>query len=155
VGAATALRGAIGSPRIAQFEEEHQTLSRQLRSALGEDELVRLAGRGGAAALDDVIAVAMATREPPGILLHSPGSEPRHDGPVAAGSADLTPRQVEYLRLLAQGCTNRAIAATLVVSETAVEQMLVRLYVKIGVRNRSEAIRYSYEHRLVVSSTEM
>jgi predicted ATPase/DNA-binding CsgD family transcriptional regulator len=155
VGAATALRGAIGSPRIAQFEEEHQTLSRQLRSALGEDELVRLAGRGGAAALDDVIAVAMATREPPGVLLHSPGSEPRHDGPVAAGSADLTPRQVEYLRLLAQGCTNRAIAATLVVSETAVEQMLVRLYVKIGVRNRSEAIRYSYEHRLVVSSTEM
>ena len=65
----------------------------------------------------------------------------------------LTSRQLDYLRLLAQGKTNKAIAGTLVVSEAAVETMLVRLYEKIRVRNRAEAIRYAYDHGLIDASS--
>jgi DNA-binding NarL/FixJ family response regulator len=41
------------------------------------------------------------------------------------------------------------MARALVVSETAVEQMLVRLYVRIGLRNRAEAVRYCDSQCLV------
>lgn len=66
---------------------------------------------------------------------------------------DLTARQVEYLRLLAGGSPNKAIAAELVVSEAAVEQMLVRLYEKLHLRNRAQLIRYAYEHGLLEAPT--
>lgn len=149
-GAATALRSAISSPRIAQFEEEHRRLVPELHASLGEDAFAKIASEGAAAPLDDVLLAALETvdrSEPRGG--RRPASDQHRDGPRSPGLVHLTPRQVEYLRLLAQGCTNRAIARALVVSETAVEQMLVRLYVRIGVRNRAEAIRYTYEHDLV------
>jgi ATP/maltotriose-dependent transcriptional regulator MalT len=149
LGAATGLRTAIGSPRIAQFEEEHRRLLPQLHSALGQDAFAKTAGEGSAAPLDDVLAVALGTGDRPNARGGQRRGFGEHaDRPRSPGSVDLTPRQLEYLRLLAEGCTNSAIARALVVSQTAVEQMLVRLYVKIGVRNRAEAVRYCYSHGL-------
>ena len=157
LGAATSLRAAISSPRIAQFAEEHRRLVPELQAALGEDVFDRIAQEGAAASLDDVLVTALAIDEPPDPgRAQLPESDQRGDGPRAPGWVDVTPRQVEYLRLLAEGCTNRAIARALSVSETAVEQMLVRLYLKIGARNRAEAIRYTYEQGLVdLPSREM
>ena len=80
----------------------------------------------------------------------------RRQGPGAGHPAaqypdGLTSRQVEYLRLLSAGKTNKEIADTLVVSENAVEQMLFRLYDRIGARNRAEAVRYAVAHDLAES----
>jgi DNA-binding CsgD family transcriptional regulator len=78
----------------------------------------------------------------------------RHTRPRPAHPPDgLSARQIEYLGLLARGHTNKEIAAALVVSEAAVEQMLVRLYEKIGARHRAEAIRYAYDHGLTGPAT--
>jgi non-specific serine/threonine protein kinase len=149
-GAATALRVAISSPRIAQFAQEHDRLSLLLGTALGEDLVAAIADEGAAAPLEDVLAAALSIDETADAgQRQPPGTGQRGDAPLAITGVDLTVRQVEYLRLLAEGYTNRAIAGALVVSETAVEQMLVRLYVKIGARNRAEAIRYTYEQGLV------
>lgn len=150
LGAATGLRIAIGSPRIAQFEEEYIRLLPQLHAALGEHAFARIAGEGAAVPLDDVLVAALTTDQVPNPKRwRRRASDQRSDGPNSPERVDLTRRQIEYLRLLADGGTNRAIARALVVSETAVEQMLVRLYKKIGVRNRAEAIRYTYEHGIV------
>ncbi|MDX6645934.1 MAG: hypothetical protein QOK40_1661 [Miltoncostaeaceae bacterium] len=63
-----------------------------------------------------------------------------------AGSADLpdrlTPREVEVLRLLAAGRTNKEIAADLVLSVHTVERHLLNAYRKASVRNRADATAY-------------
>ncbi len=55
---------------------------------------------------------------------------------------DLSPRQREVLALIAQGKTNREIAAELVLSERTVQRHIADLYLKIEVRNRAEATAF-------------
>lgn len=62
---------------------------------------------------------------------------------------ELTRREVEVLRLLAGGHTNREIAELLVVSVHTVERHLANIYRKIRVRNRAGAAGYALRHGLV------
>ena len=64
-------------------------------------------------------------------------------------SHGLTPRELEVLRLVAEGRTNRAIAAELVLSERTVERHITNTYAKLGVSTRAAATAYAYEHGLV------
>ena len=61
----------------------------------------------------------------------------------------LSTREVEVLRLVARGGTNREIAAELVVSEHTVARHLSNIYTKLGVGSRSAATAFAYEHSLV------
>ena len=61
----------------------------------------------------------------------------------------LSPREIEVLRLLASGRTNREIAETLFLSARTVERHITNLYAKIGAQNRAEAIAYAHEHALI------
>jgi len=61
----------------------------------------------------------------------------------------LTAREVEVLRLIAEGRTNREIAAHLVISRPTVERHIANIYNKIGARNRAEATAYALNHSLV------
>jgi pimeloyl-ACP methyl ester carboxylesterase len=64
--------------------------------------------------------------------------------PVAAAvHAELSGRQVEVLRLIADGKTTREIADALVLSERTVERHIADVYAKIGARNRAEATAYA------------
>jgi DNA-binding NarL/FixJ family response regulator len=58
-----------------------------------------------------------------------------HEAPLA----QLTPREVEVLRLLAQGLTNREIAARLIVSVGTVKVHVERILAKLGVSDRTQA----------------
>jgi DNA-binding NarL/FixJ family response regulator len=61
----------------------------------------------------------------------------------------LTAREVEVLRLLAQGLTDAQIAEQLVISPRTVNNHLTSIYSKIQVSSRSAATRYAIEHQLV------
>jgi len=61
----------------------------------------------------------------------------------------LTAREVEVLRLVAQGFTNTQVAAQLVVSPRTVNFHLTSIYSKIGVSSRNAATRYAIEQHLV------
>jgi DNA-binding CsgD family transcriptional regulator len=61
----------------------------------------------------------------------------------------LTPRELEVLRLIAAGKTNKSIAAELVLSERTVDRHASNLFTKLGVSSRAAATAYAYEHRLV------
>ena len=61
----------------------------------------------------------------------------------------LTPREVEVLRLLATGRTNREIAADLIIGLTTVDRHISNLYAKIGARGRADAAAYAVRHGLV------
>jgi DNA-binding CsgD family transcriptional regulator len=73
---------------------------------------------------------------------------------LAAGRArrdthGLTARELEVLRLVATGETNKAIAAQLVISERTVDRHVSNILAKVGVSSRSAATAYAVEHRLV------
>jgi DNA-binding CsgD family transcriptional regulator len=58
----------------------------------------------------------------------------------APGVQKLTRRQVEILRLVAQGCTNRQIARALSISEATARTHLVDIYAKLGANSRTQAL---------------
>jgi DNA-binding NarL/FixJ family response regulator len=59
---------------------------------------------------------------------------------------DLTPRELEVLKLIAAGLSNAEIAETLVVSAATVKTHVNRIFYKTGARDRAQAVRYAYEH---------
>ena len=59
---------------------------------------------------------------------------------------DLTPREVEVLKLIASGLSNAEIAAELVVSAATVKTHINRIFYKTGARDRAQAVRYAYQH---------
>ena len=60
---------------------------------------------------------------------------------------DLTERELEVLRLIAGGATNREIAEALVVSEGTVNHVS-NILSRLGLRDRIEATLYAYDHDL-------
>lgn len=60
----------------------------------------------------------------------------------------LTPREAEVLKLIAAGRSNAEIAETLVVSRATVKTHVNRIFYKTGARDRAQAVRYAYEHRI-------
>jgi len=60
----------------------------------------------------------------------------------------LTPREVEVLRLIAEGKTNKEIAATLIVSIPTAQRHIANIYNKIGARGRADATAYALSHGL-------
>jgi DNA-binding NarL/FixJ family response regulator len=61
----------------------------------------------------------------------------------------LTPREVEVLRLVAAGKSNRMVAAELVLSEKTVARHLANIFAKLDLSSRSAATAYAYQHDLV------
>ena len=60
-----------------------------------------------------------------------------------------TPRELQVLRLVAAGKTNRAIAAELLLSEKTVERHVSSILTKLDVSSRAGATAYAYKHQLV------
>jgi DNA-binding NarL/FixJ family response regulator len=67
----------------------------------------------------------------------------------APASGPLTGREVEVLRLVASGRTNRAIATELAISEKTVARDLSNIFTKLDLPSRAAATAYAYEHKLV------
>ncbi len=78
-------------------------------------------------------------------VLHAAGHGDRHTYPRPDR---LTSREVEVLRMVATGASNKEIAAELVISEKTVRNHVERTYAKIGVSNRIGASMYALEHGL-------
>jgi DNA-binding NarL/FixJ family response regulator len=68
-------------------------------------------------------------------------------GPDA--SHGLSERELEVLRLVASGKSNREIASALVISEHTVARHLQNIYAKLGVASRAAATAFAFEHELV------
>jgi DNA-binding NarL/FixJ family response regulator len=63
--------------------------------------------------------------------------------------SELTAREIEVLRLIAQGATNREIATQLVISEGTVKNHISNMLSRLGLRDRTQAAIYAREHGLL------
>jgi DNA-binding CsgD family transcriptional regulator/predicted negative regulator of RcsB-dependent stress response len=61
----------------------------------------------------------------------------------------VTARELQVLRLVATGKTNKAIAAELCLSERTIDRHVSSIYTKLGVPSRAAATAYAYEHKLL------
>jgi DNA-binding NarL/FixJ family response regulator len=75
------------------------------------------------------------------------------NGQALAPSARLTRRETEVLGLLAQGLSNKEIAAVLWLSDRTIERHITGLYRKIGVERRTEATAFALRYGLIDANT--
>jgi predicted ATPase/DNA-binding CsgD family transcriptional regulator len=140
-GALAARREVHHTPLIPLSEalfEEGQAIA---RSALGAAAYAAAWAEGYALSLEESVAEALATEV-------APSAAPqiaRRDAPFG----NLSPAEMQVLRLLARGRTTREIAAELVVAVSTVDRHLTHIYQKLGVRNRAEAVAVALSHGLV------
>jgi DNA-binding NarL/FixJ family response regulator len=91
------------------------------------------------------IAVAIEAAAEGLIVLHPDSVDSRHvtgpaPRPAEAPDAPLTPREIEVLRLLAEGLANKNIAWTLKISEHTVKFHIASIFTKLNVSSRAEAV---------------
>ncbi|MCF6474632.1 response regulator transcription factor [Nonomuraea sp. MG754425] len=103
----------------------------------GRDELVR--------------AVRAAAR---GEAVLSPSVATRLLGQVRAPADPLSARELEVLRLIADGATNREAAARLFISEATVKSHVLHIYAKLGVNDRAAAVAVAFRRGLLTTDSD-
>jgi DNA-binding NarL/FixJ family response regulator len=107
-------------------------------------EGVRVVARG------DALLAPSVTRRLLDEFAHAGGGSPSEAAPAPLpGLDELTTRELEVFRLLARGLSNAEIAAELIVSETTVKTHVARVLMKLGVRDRVQAVVLAYESGVV------
>ncbi len=81
-------------------------------------------------------------------IVHTVASRTRHAASAGAPS-EFTAREMEVLRLVGQGCTNREIADLLSIAENTVKNHLRNILQKLHFENRVQAAAYAIRHGLV------
>ncbi len=95
---------------------------------------------------DLVRSVRTAAR---GEAVLSPSVATRLLGQVRAPAESLSARELEVLRLIAQGSTNREAARTLFISEATVKSHVLHIYAKLGVNDRAAAVAVAFRRGLL------
>src|SRR5579875_1389423 len=140
LGTVEGLRDWMQIPLPPTFLARHEHEVAVLRSALGENAFNESWAYGRTMTLK--LALSMVAR-----ISVAEQNAPTRQHPIYP--AGLTVREVDVLRLVAQGLPDARIAEQLVLSPRTVNTHLRSIYAKIGVSSRSAATRFAFEHGLV------
>ena len=91
----------------------------------------------------DTLLAPSVTRRLVEHFVHRP--PPRRPETVLPQLADLTPRELDVLRAVARGLSNAEIAAQLYMAEATVKTHVTRIFTKLGLRDRVQAVVLAYE----------
>jgi DNA-binding CsgD family transcriptional regulator len=150
LGAASAVREAVGAPVAGHLRPGLDETLTAARTALGPGAFDAAYDAGRALALEQAVAEALAATE--AVLRSAPTSEVSLTRPGEAGGgapgSDLTPREREVLRLLAEGRTDREIAEALFVTTKTASNHVASILAKLGVETRTAAAAFALRHGL-------
>jgi DNA-binding CsgD family transcriptional regulator len=141
-GATEAHREATHLYQAPSYQQDYAAYINKAREALGERPFAAAWEQGRRLTLEEAIDLGLS-------------STAQTDSPAASNPPnghnpwfDLTPREMEVLRLLATGLTDSQIGAQLFLSRRTVSTHLQSIYRKIQVSSRSAATRFAFDHKL-------
>ena len=144
-GAAESLREVIGSPIPPVECADYERAVATARTQFGEKAFASAWSEGRTMTPEQALAAkGQAALLPPS---SNAPSTPPAKAPTYPN--ELTAREVDVLRLLAQGLTSAQIAEQLILSLLTVNTHVRSIYSKLGVTSRSAATRWAIEHQLV------
>ena len=133
-GAAEALQEATGPVLVPYQRTDHDLRVAAVRASLDEAAFRTAWATGRAMPLEQAIEYALEDQPVP---------------PSPAGAGGLSPREIEVLRLVAEGLTDGQVAERLYVSPRTVSNHLRSIYKKLGVPSRAAAARKAVEQDLL------
>jgi DNA-binding CsgD family transcriptional regulator len=142
-GAADALREAVGWMLAHPESDLYAASLAQVRRRLPDDRFAAAWAAGRA--LSEGEAVAEALAEP----LSAPAKPAGRSVPRPANQHGLTARELEVLRLIADGRSDREIADTLFISPRTVMRHVANVFAKLDIHSRGAAGAYARAHRLI------
>jgi DNA-binding NarL/FixJ family response regulator len=148
--------GMDGASCIAEIKRTAPEVKAIVLSASAERSSIESATSAGASAyviksVSSVDIPALIRQVAAGYTVFQSPSE-SEVAPGTASEPGLTERELTILAAVAGGLTTKAISGELWVSEHTVKFHLTNIYRKLGVSNRSGAVRYAYEHGLVAAA---
>jgi len=145
-GADEAFRDANSRAIIPVYRAEYEHSVAATRAQLGEQAFAATWAEGRTMTFEQVLAEEGKATVSTSIAIGSSLSPPAQGPKYPAG---LTAREMEVLRLLAQGLTSAQIAERLVIGLVTVNSHVRSIYSKLGVTSRAAATRYALEHHLL------
>ena len=141
--ATTLLGGIVRQPGGDHHVPELPVLAHRLATTLGDDVYRQHDARGAAMDLNELAHYARQQIQLARAQVQAQAATRR------SGAGGLSPREIDVLRLAAQGLTTREIAERLIISAKTADRHLQNLYTKIGVSNRAGATLWAAQHHLV------
>jgi predicted ATPase/DNA-binding CsgD family transcriptional regulator len=145
-GAAETLRQSIDTPMAPVYRASYERALAASRQALGEQVFAAAWAQGRRMTPEQAVAAEGKTLLPTAV---PPRAAAAARSPSRSSPFGLTAREVEVLRLLAQGLSDAEIAEQLVIARRTVNWYLTSIYSKLGVSSRAAATRYALEQHLV------
>jgi predicted ATPase/DNA-binding CsgD family transcriptional regulator len=143
-GAAEKLRETLGAPLPPVESAAYVRSVAAARTHLGEQAFAAAWARGRTMTPEQALAVKDKGYLPQLLEVHPPQKPTTHPSPER-----LTTREMDVLRLLAQGLTSVQMAEQLVISLVTINTHVRSIYRKLGVSSRSAATRYAMDHHLL------
>jgi DNA-binding NarL/FixJ family response regulator len=135
------------------IRERHDGVKVVVLSGVDDPESIRGALTRGAVSFVskqvDPSELVSVVREAARGAVQRPVVVPERNGAGPAQEAGLTKSEIRVLEALARGFSNKEIAKELWLTEQTVKFHLTNIYSRLGVANRTEAVRHAYQHGLV------
>ena len=148
--------GVGGVEAITQLREKQNPARILILTTYDTDRDVLPAIRAGAtgyllkdAPRDELIRAVRAAHQGQSVLAPTVASTLVGLAGNRSPDSQLSPREVEVLKLVAEGATNQVAARKLLVSETTIKTHLLHIYTKLGVRDRASAVATGYQRGLL------
>jgi DNA-binding NarL/FixJ family response regulator len=152
--------GLDGVDCIAEIKRSSPDVKAVVLSACEDRASIDSALRAGASAymvksVSPVDIASVLRQASAGAVYHSPTAAPSRASesePLEESGPGLTPREATILQAIAAGLTTKTISQDLWLSEHTVKFHLTNIYRKLGVSNRSAAVRYAFENDIVAAT---
>jgi DNA-binding NarL/FixJ family response regulator len=146
--------GMDGLRCLEQLKQRFPDVKAIAVSGIDDPQVIRAALERGASAfilkyIDPRDLAAAIRQTVDGTVFQTMGAHGAPAGGESAKDLGLSNREVEIVKALAAGLSNKQIAQQLWLAEQTVKFHLTNIYRKLGVGSRTEAIRLAYEHGLV------